>query len=143
MYLQTYQAQSQVTWRGQEVEVRDHQLAYLALGASNEVGELMGKIRPLLRVPVYHGMEQRRQLAGEMGDVLWYLSQFCTYMSFNLADLMANQVARELPAHHDSLDFLALDLGAATGEFTGTVKKILRDRDSVPSVGTGSPCPAR
>lgn len=64
---------------------------YCALGLMNEAGEVGGKIKKILRDDNGEIADEKREaLAGEMGDVLWYISQLCSELG-----LAMDEVARE------------------------------------------------
>jgi NTP pyrophosphatase (non-canonical NTP hydrolase) len=72
-------------------------LEYTALGIASEAGEVAGKVKKIIRDD--GGMvsdERRREVAGEVGDVLWYAAQVCSELGLSL-----DQVAR------DNIDKLA------------------------------------
>ncbi len=59
-------------------------LCYVGLGLG-EVGEIQGKIKKVLRDD--NGIvtpEKQKQLAAEIGDALWYISQLCTELHLDL-----------------------------------------------------------
>lgn len=62
-------------------------IAYVSNGLG-EVGEVQGKIKKVIRDS--GGIitdEKRQQLAGELGDVLWYLSQMASELGLSLSDV--------------------------------------------------------
>lgn len=62
-------------------------LAYTALGASNEAGEVAGKVKKILRDGWGdRPMEKKIQILDEVGDVLWYLSQVCNELGMDLSE---------------------------------------------------------
>jgi NTP pyrophosphatase (non-canonical NTP hydrolase) len=65
--------------------------AYICIthGLPGEVGELMEKLKKVHRDK--NGVfeyEDKEEISGEIGDILWYLSEFCTLMGLSL-----NQIA--------------------------------------------------
>lgn len=83
-----YQQQSRNTYRAIEPHDEAH-LGYIALGLVNEAGELAGKVKKIWRDK--HGVidnDTRTALKGELGDVLWYLTQICTNLDLSLEDVM-------------------------------------------------------
>ena len=56
------------------------ELSYLALGLGGESGEVLEKIKKLIRDDVYEPDE----IAKELGDVLWYLSRMCNAIAYPL-----------------------------------------------------------
>lgn len=102
-------------------------MAYVVLGVVNEVGEVCEKI-------AYDGVPD--EIAGEAGDVLWYLAQTCTELRYSLSDItddatsegkvetFRKEMAVEAP---ESAVRAALLLSAAAGKLAGHVKKAIRD----------------
>jgi NTP pyrophosphatase (non-canonical NTP hydrolase) len=64
-----------------------HQI-YASLGLSNEAGEVVGLIKKALRGDYgqnpAESTEFKNKLNGEVGDVLWYLSELSTQFNLNL-----------------------------------------------------------
>ena len=64
---------------------------YPALGLAGETGEVVEKIKKVIRDK--NGLideETKQAIAKEIGDVLWYLAQLCTEL-----DLSLEEVAKE------------------------------------------------
>lgn len=62
-------------------------ISYVSNGLG-EAGEVQGKIKKVIRDS--GGIidpERRRQLAGELGDVLWYLSQMASELDLSLDEI--------------------------------------------------------
>src|SRR5512134_2442137 len=84
---ETYQRESRKTWSAIPM---NHSVVYPTLGLVNEAGEVAGKIKKIFRdkggtiTP-----EDRQALKGELGDVLWYLTQICTELGLTLEDVAA------------------------------------------------------
>ena len=69
---------------------------YPALGLANEAGEVLGKLKKLIRDNDvrFDGVskitdEQRADLGAELGDVLWYISNLGRDLGLNLNDIAA------------------------------------------------------
>lgn len=63
-------------------------LKYVALGLTEESGEIAGKIKKCIRDSnSILSTENRALLLKEGGDVLWYLSQFCVELGITLEEL--------------------------------------------------------
>ena len=68
-----------------------HEVIYPALGLANEAGEVLGKIKKVLRdndgdfTP-----EKREEIGKEIGDVLWYISALARDLNLSL-DAIAQQ----------------------------------------------------
>lgn len=65
---------------------------YLLLGLANEIGELAGKLKKVMRGDyggdLYHITNEMRQSIGhELGDVLWYLAELAGEFDFNLSEI--------------------------------------------------------
>ncbi len=60
------------------------ELMYLALGLTGESGEVAEKIKKFYR----DGSLDRDNLAKELGDVLWYLSQIARHISWDLNSIV-------------------------------------------------------
>jgi len=67
---------------------REAWLAYPALGLAGEAGEVANDVKKVIRDDdgVVSG-ERRSQLAGELGDVLWYVAQLATELELDLEDV--------------------------------------------------------
>ena len=59
-------------------------LLYAALGAGNEAGEVLGKVKKAIRDEGYGTSrtddltpDRKEQILDEVGDVLWYLARVC------------------------------------------------------------------
>ena len=84
------------TWQGYQQEATktalhvntDHPVVYPTLGLANEAGEVAGKIKKIFRDKKgKFTQEDLSDLKYELGDVLWYLSQVCTALDIDLADV--------------------------------------------------------
>ena len=81
----TYQQESRSTAiypeiRGSEV--------YPVLGLVNEAGEVAGKVKKIYRDgDGEYKVSDLDALKGELGDVLWYLSQIATELGLSLSDI--------------------------------------------------------
>jgi NTP pyrophosphatase (non-canonical NTP hydrolase) len=63
-------------------------LDYALLGLCEEVGEVSGLIKRIHRGDATL-TDQKEKLKSEIGDVLWYLSQTCSVLGFELSDVAA------------------------------------------------------
>lgn len=82
---QTYQMESRKTW---SLIHTDHAIVYPTLGLANEAGEVAGKVKKIFRDR--DGVisdADREALKGELGDVLWYLTQICTELDLTLEEV--------------------------------------------------------
>jgi len=66
-------------------------LEYLALGLCSEAGEVAGKLKKIIRDYGSNLTEEKRfELASELGDVLWYVSQLALELNVTL-DVIAHE----------------------------------------------------
>lgn len=70
-------------------------VAYAALGAAGEAGEIANKVKKINRDD---GMivtpERREQLLKEAGDTLWYLAALATELECDLSDVAETTIER-------------------------------------------------
>ncbi|MEZ0395353.1 MAG: nucleoside triphosphate pyrophosphohydrolase family protein [Anaerolineales bacterium] len=72
-----------------------HPVIYPLLGLVNEAGEVAGKVKKIFRDRQgTMDEETRRALAGELGDVLWYLTQVCTELGLSLEEVAEHNLAK-------------------------------------------------
>lgn len=68
-------------------------LYYLGLGLAGESGEISEKLKKLLRDRGGIIDEEFRQaLLGELGDVIWYISNLCSELDVPLGDVMQTNI---------------------------------------------------
>lgn len=68
---------------------------YAALGVANEGGEVAGKIKKAWRDDNGVITEAKRtELLGELGDVLWYVSQVATEIGWDLSEIAQSNLAK-------------------------------------------------
>ncbi len=85
MDFSTYQTKSRKTALYPAI---GHPVIYPTLGLTNEAGEVAGKIKKIFRDKNgVIGEAERAALKGELGDVLWYLSQVCTELDLSLDEV--------------------------------------------------------
>jgi NTP pyrophosphatase (non-canonical NTP hydrolase) len=81
----SYQEQSRKTYSD---ILTDDPIVYPTLGLVNEAGEVAGKIKKIFRDHDGQISEADREaLKGELGDVLWYLTQICTNLGLTLEEV--------------------------------------------------------
>jgi NTP pyrophosphatase (non-canonical NTP hydrolase) len=72
-------------------------LTYPALGLCGEAGEVAEKVKKTIRDDGgVLGDDRREALAGELGDVLWYLSQVATEAGLDLEEIAADNLDKLL-----------------------------------------------
>ncbi len=78
---------------------KDDDFVYITLGLAGEAGEVAEKFKKLIRD---HGVykpsqltdEQRGEIAKELGDVLWYLTQLSTECGLKLGDIAEQNIEK-------------------------------------------------
>lgn len=74
MDFKTYQEKAVAT----AVYGAGNKIIYPALGLANEAGEVLGKIKKVLRDnDGEFDLENRMKIADEIGDTLWYIAALC------------------------------------------------------------------
>lgn len=58
-------------------------LEYLGLGLCGETGEVAEKLKKMRR----DGDKDSKEIAKELGDVLWYLTNLANYIGYDLEDI--------------------------------------------------------
>lgn len=72
-----------------------HPVIYPTLGLTNEAGEVAGKIKKIFRDKDGIISEADREaLKGELGDVLWYISQVCTELDISLDEVAGHNIEK-------------------------------------------------
>ena len=108
MLLSDYQQRSRATAVYPEA---GSNLTYPALGLCGEAGEAAEKVKKAMRDDGGILTEERREaLAGELGDVLWYVAQLATEAGLDLDDIAGQNLEKLLSrqrraALHGSGDF--------------------------------------
>ena len=65
-------------------------LEYLALGLTSEAGEVAGKVKKLIR----DGKGDKKAIASEIGDVLWYCAMLAKETKVSLNDIMKDNLKK-------------------------------------------------
>lgn len=86
-----YQSESAKT----AVFPEDKALTYLTLGLTGEAGEFADKVKKIIRDSEGEiSPELRELLLKELGDVLWYLTQLCSYFNVSLSEVASMNLAK-------------------------------------------------
>lgn len=73
----------------------EHKLWYLPLGICGESGEIANKVKKIIRDHGYRiNPEISGEIADELGDVLWYLSEMARFFGFNLEYLAEKNIIK-------------------------------------------------
>ena len=67
---------------------KEKALEYLALGLTSEAGEVAGKVKKLIR----DGKGDKKAIASEIGDVLWYCAMLANELDANLGKIMEDNL---------------------------------------------------
>ncbi len=68
---------------------------YPSLGLAGESGEIMEKLKKILRDSNSNDKEERiKELKKEFGDVLWYLSALATELNFSLQEIAEENIEK-------------------------------------------------
>ncbi len=72
---------------------KDNNFLYPILGLAGETGEVAEKVKKLIRDRDNNiSQEFKDSLAGELGDVLWYISQICSEFGLKLEDVVCRNM---------------------------------------------------
>lgn len=72
-----------------------NKIVYPALGLANEAGEVLGKIKKVLRDDeAKFTTDKCIAIGDEIGDVLWYMAALCRDLGINLEDVANNNIAK-------------------------------------------------
>jgi len=63
-------------------------LYYVAMGLAGEAGEVANKVKKHIR----DGVINYDDVAGELGDVLWYVSQMASELGYDLSTIAENNI---------------------------------------------------
>ena len=70
-------------------------LAYTAMGLAGETGELLNKVKKVYRDDKGRlSAARKEEIATELGDVLWYLSQIATDCGLSLKDIARGNIKK-------------------------------------------------
>ncbi len=74
--------------------VKELQLIYPALGLAGETGEVIERIKKIVRDGRDVSFEDREYLALELGDVLWYVCRIANVLQLSLEDVIQGNVEK-------------------------------------------------
>ena len=76
-------------------EDRKYVLMYLCMGIAGEAGEVIEKMKKVVRNDKGVVSEEKRQdIKKEIGDVLWYLSQLARALELSFGDIAASNIQK-------------------------------------------------
>lgn len=74
---------------------KGHAITYPALGLGNEAGEVLGKIKKVLRDnDGIFDSNSVMNIKSEIGDVLWYMAALCRDLGINLQDVAIGNIRK-------------------------------------------------
>ncbi len=72
---------------------KDNDFIYVTLGLAGESGEVVEKIKHVLRDDKGKMTEEtKKEIAKELGDTLWYISQLATELGLDLEDIASSNI---------------------------------------------------
>ncbi|MFI5271351.1 MAG: nucleoside triphosphate pyrophosphohydrolase family protein, partial [Candidatus Saccharimonadales bacterium] len=93
MTLQEYQEQALTTMLTTGDDFKD--LLHWVLGINGEAGEVAEKVKKIIRDKNgVINLEDKEELAKEVGDVLWYLAVFANYLDIPLETIAKNNLEK-------------------------------------------------
>lgn len=72
------------------------ELEYLTLGLTGEAGEIANKVKKILRGDKEFDEVAKKDLAAELGDVLWYLAVLADALGVNLSQVASSNINKLL-----------------------------------------------
>lgn len=92
MTLEEYQKKSRKTAKYPDA---DSNFIYPTLGLAGEAGEVADKIKKVIRDDGGQILpEKKKELVGELGDVLWYVSQLATELGLSLDEIAEKNIEK-------------------------------------------------
>lgn len=96
MQLKEYQEQALVTAQ----YGAGPKIIYPALGLANEAGEVLGKIKKVLRDNNAEFTEEKcKEISKEIGDVLWYVAALASDLNISLEDIALENLQKLKDRH--------------------------------------------
>lgn len=94
MNFKDYQNRARDTWFVPQTKL-EYGLLYPALGLGSEAGEVLGKIKKIIRD--HDGIltnQMLDNLKNELGDVLWYLTILADYLELDLEEIAEQNISK-------------------------------------------------
>lgn len=95
MHFKEYQKKSRKTAIYSE---KDKNIIYPLLGLAGETGEVVEKVKKVIRIKGHHvpefSAEEKKEIAKELGDVLWYLAQVATELGLSLEKVAQGNIEK-------------------------------------------------
>lgn len=66
---------------------KEHRIVYPVLGMTGEAGEVAGKVKKVIRDYGSFTDERKREIAKEIGDVLWYCAALSNDLGYSLEEV--------------------------------------------------------
>jgi len=73
---------------------KKHQILYPALGLAGEAGEVANKVKKLIRDGYEKNKDYRKEVAAEIGDVLWYCAVLADDIGCDLETIVNNNIVK-------------------------------------------------
>ena len=73
---------------------KKHQILYPALGLAGEAGEVANKVKKLIRDGYEKNKDYRKEVAAEIGDVLWYCAVLADDIGCDLETIANNNIIK-------------------------------------------------
>jgi len=71
-----------------------HKILYPALGLAGEAGEVANKVKKLIRDGYEKNKDYRKEVAAEIGDVLWYCAVLADDIGCDLETIVNNNLIK-------------------------------------------------
>ena len=86
----------QTSARATAVYPEDARVIYPALGLANEAGEVLGKIKKIIRDKDgnFGDPESKLAIQHELGDVLWYIAALCSDLELDMQEVAHTNIEK-------------------------------------------------
>lgn len=82
-------------WKTAVYPDKTNNWVYVALGLGGEAGEILNKLKKILRDENSRVSDgKKRELSEEIGDVLWYIAGLCTELNLDLGEVAERNVKK-------------------------------------------------